>query len=215
MSNESHEHDHDHNHNHGHVHDHNCGHDHSQPVFNKVIPASQKVAKVLLASAKTVQLTFDQRQEIPHDVVATDGSKLICHVPDPVEVGDRLISSTNEWIIIAAAAEELFEVPRGQDAFEEFLHIAGLKMWPLELNPDGAAVVASHECMHLLEHLNLSYTQVNAPIVEIGIPEVKTHECCDHDHGHDHGHSHSHDHSHDHDHTDCGHDHSGDHKHGH
>lgn len=194
----------------------NCNHHHDQPVYNKVVPAEQKVAQVLLKTAKHLELTFDQRQEIPHEVTCTDGSVIICHIEDPVEVGDRLISSSNEWAIVGAAAEELFEVSRSQAGFEQFLHIAGLKMWPLQLTDSGAQVVASHECMHLLEHLGLQFTNLTAPMVEIGIPEVKTHDCCDHDHdhghshGHDHSHSHGHDHSHDHDHGNCGHDHSHD-----
>lgn len=187
---------HDHHHDH-HEHHH---HDHDGPVFNKVIKASQKVASVLLKNAKTIQLTFDQRQEVPHDCTATDGTTVVCHVEDPVEVGDRLISSSNDWLIVAAAPEELFRVPRQQANIEEFLHVAGLSMWPVQLLDDAVLLVASHDCMHMLEHFGLEYTETNGPIVEISVPEVKHHDGCGHDHHHDHNHGHGHDHGHDHNH---------------
>lgn len=182
-----------------------CHHDHAnQPVFNKIVPSVQKIANALLKDAKVLELTFDQRQEIPHDCVAQDGTKLICHVDEPVEAGDRLISTENQWVIIAAATEELFEVARNHSAFETFIHIAGLNMWPVELTNEGAKVIASHECQHMLEHYELSFKKINAPIFEINVPEVKQHDCC----GHDHDHHEHHDHKHDnHDHGNCGHDH--------
>ncbi|HEX4856473.1 MAG TPA: hypothetical protein VFV28_06640 [Limnobacter sp.] len=206
----NHSHDHDHNHDHDHhEHDHaehqhgpDCGHNHAV-VYNKVVKAAQKVASVLLRNAKTIELTFDQRQEVPHDVKATDGSTIICHLHDTVEVGDKLVSNTNEWVIVAAATEELFKVPRGQARFEEFLHVAGLAFWPVQLTDQNAHVVASHECMHMLEHFGLKFTTLIGPMHEITVPELKHHDCCDHDH-HGHGHSHSHEHQHG---PDCGHDH--------
>lgn len=201
----SHNHDHDHDHDHPHEHGPDCGHNHAV-VYNKVVKADHKVASVLLRNAKTIELTFDERQEVPHDVKATDGSALICHLHDTVEVGDKLVSNTNEWAIVAAAAEELFEVARGQKGFEEFLHVAGLEFWPVQLTENGLRVVASHECMHMLEHFELKFDTVTAAMREISVPEIKQHDCCDHDHGHDH--SHAHDHSNEHVHgPDCGHDH--------
>lgn len=186
---------HDHHHEH---HDHSH-HTHEGPVFNKVIKSSQKVASVLLKNAKTVELTFDERQEVPHDCVAVDGTQLVCRIEDPVEVGDRLISSANDWLIVAAASEDLFQVPRQQANVEEFLHVAGLSMWPVQLLDDSILLVASHDCMHMLEHFGLSFTQTQGPIVEISVPEIKHDDCCGHDHGHDHDHAHHHDH-HDHKH---------------
>ena len=199
-----HSHDHDH-HDRHHEHGPDCGHNHDV-VYNKVVKANHKVASVLLRNAKTIELTFDERQEVPHDVKATDGSALICHLHDTVEVGDKLVSNTNEWAIVAAAREELFEVTRGQKGFEEFLHVAGLNFWPVQLNDTGAQVVASHECMHMLEHFELKFSTLTAPMLEIVVPELKHHDCCDHEHahGHDHGHAHSHEHKHG---PDCGHEH--------
>lgn len=199
-----HNHGHDH-HDHEHEHHHSieCGH-HHDVVYNKVVKANHKVASVLLRHAKTLSLTFDQRQEVPHDAKAVDGSTLICHIHDALEVGDRLVSNTNEWAIVQAATEELFTVPRGQENFETFLHVAGLNFWPIQLTSEGAQVVASHECMHLLEHFKLEFGKTEAPMNEIVAPEIKHDECCDHDHGH--GHSHRHDHGHQHG-PDCNHDH--------
>lgn len=197
----NHDHSHDHDHDHDHQHGPDCGHNHAV-VFNKVVKASQKVAAVLLRNAKTIELTFDQRQEVPHDVKATDGSALICHLHDTVEAGDKLVSNTNEWAVVAAASEELFEIQRGQPGFEAFLHVAGLAFWPVQMSENGAQVVASHECMHMLEHFGLKFSTLTGPMKEITVPELKNHDCCDHDHGH--GHSHGHDHTHG---PDCGHDH--------
>ncbi|MCQ8894842.1 hypothetical protein NQT62_00115 [Limnobacter humi] len=196
----SHSHDHDHDHSH-------CNHDHSV-VYNKVVKASHKVAAVLLRNAKTLALTFDQRQELPHDCPTTDGGSIVCHIDEPVEPGDRLVSNTNEWAVVQAAPEALFEVARGQNGYEAFIHIAGLEMWPLQLTELGARVVASHECMHMLEHFGLQFQQIEAPMLELSVPEIKHHDCCDHDHGHEHGHEHAHD---GHDHSHCGHDHKHDH----
>lgn len=183
-----------------------CHHSHDgEAIFNKIVPASQKVANALLKNAKTLRLTFDQRQELPHDCKAEDGSLLICHIDEPVEPGDKLISTDNQWAIIEAAPEALFKVSREHKAFETFIHVAGLNMWPVELLDDGALVVASHECQHVIEHYGLAFTEVNAPITEINVPEIKHHDCCGHDH-HEHGHTH-HNHDHDHKHGDCGHDH--------
>ncbi len=201
----SHNHDHDHDHDHPHEHGPDCGHNHAV-VYNKVVKADHKVASVLLRKAKTIELTFDERQEVPHDVKATDGSTLICHLHDTVEVGDKLVSNTNEWAIVAAAAEELFEVARGQKGYEAFLHVAGLEFWPVQLTENGLRVVASHECMHMLEHFELKFDTVTAAMQEISVPEIKHHDCCDHDHGHDHGHAHDHPNEHVHG-PDCGHDH--------
>jgi urease accessory protein len=199
----SHDHDHEHNHSHDHEHEHGpgCGH-HHDVVYDKVVKASQKVASVLLRNAKTIELTFDQRQEVPHDVTANDGSRIVCHLHDTVEVGDKLVSNTNEWAIVAASEEELFEIHRGQDKFEEFLHVAGLAFWPVQLTAQGAQVVASHECMHMLEHFGLKFTSMTAAMKEISVPELKQLDCCDHDHGHSHSHDHGHKHG-----PDCGHDH--------
>lgn len=192
-----------------------CHHDHGDAiVFNKIVPANQKVANVLLKNAKVLTLTFDQRQELPHELKADDGSTVICHIEDPVEAGDRLISQNNEWAIVASAAEDLFEIKREQQNFEPFLHIAGLNMWPVELTETGVRVLASHECMHMLEHYELAFEQVKLPLAELNVPEIKHHDCCGHDHDHDHGHAHKHDHSHEHGH-DCSHDHGHDHGHSH
>ncbi|MDX1668581.1 MAG: hypothetical protein R3194_04130 [Limnobacter sp.] len=186
-----------------------CDHDHGDAlVFTKIVPASQKVANVLLKHAKVLQLTFDQRQELPHEVKASDGTLVICHVDDPVEQGDKLISQANQWAIIESAPEELFQIDRKQTQFEAFLHIAGLNMWPVQLTEQGARVQASHECMHMLEHLELKFDTLTAPLVELNVPEVKHHDCCDHDHAHGHAHDHSHAHHHD-----CGHNHGHDHSH--
>ena len=88
-----------------------CHHNHEDAiVFSKIVPVTQKVANVLLKNAKILQLTFDQRQELPHEVTATDGSKVICHIEDPVEQGDKLISADNHWALIESAPEELFEI---------------------------------------------------------------------------------------------------------
>ncbi|HEX4844240.1 MAG TPA: hypothetical protein VFV57_11255 [Limnobacter sp.] len=198
MSN-THNHDHHHAHEHDHAHGAHCDHNH-EVVYNKVVKANHKVASVLLRNAKVLSLTFDQRQELPHDVQATDGSTLICHVHDAVEVGDKLVSNTNQWAIVEAATEELFEVARGQTGYEEFLHVAGLNFWPVQLTDTGARVVASHECMHMLEHYGLKFSTLSAPMHEIVAPEIKHQDCCDHDHGHNHGHDHVHG-------PDCGHDH--------
>lgn len=191
--------DHDHHHEHHHTHGPNCGHSHDV-VYSKVVKASHKVASVLLRNAKTIELTFDQRQEVPHDCTATDSSHLICHIEESVEIGDKLVSNTNEWAIVAAATEDLFEIPREQTGYEAFLHIAGINFWPVELTDNGARVVASHECLHMLEHYALQYSTLSAPMHELTVPEIKHHECCDHDH--DHGHHHGHQHG-----PDCGHDH--------
>ncbi|WP_370261486.1 hypothetical protein [Limnobacter sp.] len=196
----NHEHHHDH-HDHGHEHGSQCGHNHDV-VYNKVVKAQHKVASVLLRNAKMLPLTFDQRQQMPHDVQASDGSTVICHIHDAVEVGDKLVSNTNQWAIVEAAPEELFEVARGQKGFEEFLHVAGLSFWPVQLNDAGARVVASHECMHMLEHFGLTFGTVTAPMHEIVAPDIKHHDCCGHDHSHDHHHDHGHHHG-----PDCGHDH--------
>lgn len=179
-----------------------CHHDHGDAiVFSKIVPVTQKVANVLLKNAKVLKLTFDQRQELPHELVAADGTKVVCHIEDPVEQGDKLISSNNDWAIIESAPEELFDIARTQPQFESFLHIAGLNMWPLQITEAGARVQASHECMHMLEHLDLSFEKLTAPLVELNVPEIKHHDCCDHDHGHEH-HHHEHQHG-----PDCGHDH--------
>lgn len=206
MSHSDHDHSHDHDH-HGHGdHDHSaCGH-HHEVVYNKVVKAKNKVASVLLRNAKTLALTFDERQELPHDCVATDGTALVCHVHEPVEAGDRLVSNTNLWAVVEAAPEALFKVRRGQTGYEAFIHVAGLEMWPVELTEEGAHVVASHECMHMLEHFGLQFEQIEAPMHELSVPEIKHDDCCGHDHGHDHGHEHSHDHGHVHG-PDCSHDH--------
>jgi urease accessory protein len=188
----SHHHDHD-------DHQH-CDHHHHDVVYNKVVKANHKVASVLLRNAKTIELTFDQRQEIPHNVPTTDGAEIICHIEEPVEVGDKLVSNTNEWALVAAAPETLFHIARGQAGYEAFLHVAGLEMWPVELTDTGLHVVASHECMHMLEHFELQFTQLEAPMHELVPPEL-AHNCCDHDHDHEHNHS---DHEHG---PDCGHHH--------
>ena len=171
-------------------------HHHGSAVFNKVVKAKQKVASVLMKNAKTIELTFDQRQELPHECVASDGTVVFCHIHDPVEVGDRLISENNEWALISAATEELFEISRRQAGFEQFLHVAGLSMWPLQLTEQGARVVASHDCIHMLEHFGLTAEVIQAPIEEIVVPELEHHAGCGHDHDHDHDHGHSHDHDH-------------------
>lgn len=203
-ANHTHDHDHEHGHDHDHQHGHHCGHSHDV-VYNKVVKANHKVASVLLRNAKTVALTFDQRQEVPHDCPTADGGQIICHVEEPVEVGDKLVSNTNEWAVISAAHETLFEVARGQQGYEAFLHVAGLEMWPVELTDTGLKVVASHECMHMLENFALEFTQVEGPMHEITVPEIKHHEGCGHDHSHDHhGHAHGEGHVHG---PDCGHDH--------
>ena len=64
--------------------------------------------------------------------------------------------------------------------------------------------------MHMLEHFELKFSTLTAPMLEIVVPELKHHDCCDHDHGHGHGHDHGHSHAHAHEHKhgpDCGHDH--------
>lgn len=180
---------------HDHEHDPDCGHNHDV-VYNKVVKASHKVASVLLRNAKTIELTFDERQDVPHNAKAVDGSTLICHVHDTVEVGDKLVSNTNEWAIVAAAQEELFEIQRDQKGFETFLHVAGLSFWPLQLTDNGARVIASHECMHMLEHFELKFSTLTDVMNEITVPETHHHDGCGHDHDHSHVHG-----------PDCGHDH--------
>ncbi|NJM32674.1 MAG: hypothetical protein HC848_07250 [Limnobacter sp.] len=171
-------------------------------VFNKAIPASKRVAQALLSHAKTVALTFDERQALPHSLTATDGSTLACHVHDAVEVGDKLLSPNNDWAIVQAKPEELLCVQRGQVRFEEMVHVAGLQSWPVQLTSQAALLIASHECQHFLEHYGLSFTTTTAPFVEISVPELAHHECCDHDHthaqhpaGHTHGPDCTHNHS--------------------
>ena len=51
----------DHSHDHDHEHGPDCGHNHDV-VYNKVVKANHKVAAVLLRNAKTIELTFDERQ---------------------------------------------------------------------------------------------------------------------------------------------------------
>lgn len=166
---------------------------HEGPVFVKVVKAKKKVASALLKTSRTLELTFDQRQEVPHDCLATDGSPVVCHVHDPVEVGDRLISEDNQWVLIAAAPEELFEIARNQANFDEFLHVAGLCMWPVQLTAQAARVVASQDCLHMLAHFKLDHAALTAPMQEISVPELPQNACCDHpDHDHGHGHDHSH-----------------------
>lgn len=185
-----------------HTHGPDCGH-HHDVVYNKVVKANHTVATVLLRNAKTIELTFDQRQEVPHNTQATDGTHIVCHLDDTLEVGDKLVSNTNEWAIVAAAQEELFEIARGQQGFEEFLHVAGLNFWPVQLTEIGARIVASHECMHMLEHFELTFNLQTGPMHEIVVPEIKHHDCCDHDDHTPHAHTHSHAHQHG---PDCHHD---------
>ncbi len=183
------------NHSHHPEHDHDEAHNaekghHHEVVYSKVVKSKHKVAAVLLNNAKTVELSFDERQEVPHEIKTTDGQTLVCHVDDVVEVGDRLVSNTNEWAIVAAAAEALFEVPRGQTHFEEFLYVTGLNFWPMQLTDTGARVVASHECLDMLEHFKLKFNDLTASIHEIGAPEVKHPDHGDHEHGPECNHSH-------------------------
>jgi urease accessory protein UreE len=162
--------------------------DHNHPVvYNKIVKANHKVSSVLLRTAKIIELTFDERQEVPHNVKTTEGDTLICHLLDPVENGDKLVSNTNEWAIVAAAPEDLFEINREQKHFEEFLHVAGLNFWPIQLTNTGARVIASHECMHMLEHFKLKFCPLTGPLIEIVVPEIKDHDCQDHGHHHEHG----------------------------
>jgi urease accessory protein len=172
----------DHTHEHHH-HDDHCDHTHDV-MYNKVVKAHQKVASALLRNAKTIALTFDQRQEVPHTPHTTDGQHIACRIEDPIEVGDKLVSNTNEWVIVQAASEPLFHIAKGQPHYDTFLHIAGLAMWPVELTDSGLHVLASQECMHMVEHFGLEFSQLEGPMHEIVPPELEEHAHCGHDHEH-------------------------------
>ncbi len=169
------------------------------PVFNQCIKAQHKVAKVLLENADRIALTFDERQTPPAQITTSKGQTVYLDFEDALEVGDRLVSTNNQWLIVEAAPEELFFITKGQAHLDEFLHVAGIELWPVQFLETEVATPASHECLHMLEHFGLQHRTAHAPFSEFLVPDVEVHACNNPEHQHHHHHDDGH--------HDCGHDH--------
>jgi urease accessory protein len=168
-------------------------------VFNRVVKAEHTVANTLLRHALELPLSFDERQAVPTQCTASNGSTVHCAIEDPIEIGDRLVSNTNTWAVVCAAPEELLRVPLGQPRLPELMYLAGHHCWPVQLMADAVHLIASLECQEQLKALGLHFDTLNAPLHELALPtHAHEHEHDDHDHsqcGHHHGHD-QHDHSH-------------------
>lgn len=179
---------HDHHHHEEHHH-----HD-SDWVFSKVVKAHNKVAQVLLKNAPNVVLSYEQRQNPPHEVALSNGEKGYLHIHDLLNVGDRLVAPVNQWAIVQAAVEPVLELSGPIEGLIAAALTLGEHHEPV-MQLDGKLMVLPNDTSkEIAEALHLTVSATEAAFSPIVVYLHDHHHCDNPDHNHAHGDACGHDH---------------------
>lgn len=194
--------------------------------ITKVLPRNQKIAKVLLDRALTLELPFDDRQKSRQRVVLSNGEEagLFLERGTVLRGGDVLVTNSGGFVQVVAAEEKVMLVRAkatssnaALDLLRATYHL-GNRHVPVQIAVDHLKLEVDHVLAEMLTGLGLAVLEQNAPFEPEGgaydqvvdkpqAAHVHGPNC---NHGHDHGHHHdqaeTHAHPHaGHDHANCSH----------
>lgn len=143
-------------------------------------------------------LAHDERHLRRRALPLENGERILVDLAEPVALGqgDRLVLEDGRQIEIAAADEEVLEVP-ARDAVHlaELAWHIGNRHLAAAISADRILILRDHVIKDMLEGLGATAREITAPFE----PLRGAYSGHGHDHGHDHAHEH-HDHHHDHPH---------------
>jgi urease accessory protein len=202
-------------------------------TFNKLLPAGQGLAPVLVKRAATVELDWDVRQKSRFDAKDSNGREMGVFLSRGVAVrgGDVLVGEDGSFVRVVAAPQPVLVVRQGPhgtpfDLVRAAYHL-GNRHVPLQLAPDHLKLEPDHVLADMLRMMGLSVAEANegfdpeggaysaetqahahshAPAPAKG-PDAHGRQPGDPHYGHNHGHGEDH-HDHGHDHGHGSHDHA-------
>lgn len=191
--------------------------------INKVLPRNQKIAKVLLDRAPTLELPFDDRQKSRQRVMLSNGEEagLFLERGTVLRGGDVLVTSSGGFVQVVAAEEKVMLVRAkatsnnaALDLLRATYHL-GNRHVPVQIAVDHLRLEVDHVLAEMLTGLGLEVLEQNAPFEpeggaydQVDKPQAAHVHGPNCNHGHDHGHGHDHDHAETPAHNHAGHDHS-------
>lgn len=163
-------------------------------TLTKLLPASARPAAALLARARKLPLTSQERAALPAHI-DVPGAHLHHHLGGhrPIEVGDLLLDETSGLWVVEAAAEAVLEVRGPIEALLKATLALGRAQVRVEVRDNALRLAARDELAHELRERGLDVAETTAAFSPEREP---VHEEPGHVHGpgcahhHDHGHSH-------------------------
>ena len=179
-------------------------------ICSKLMPRGQGLARVLLARAAHVSLTWDWRQKSRLDATDSLGRALGIFLPRGTVMrgGDVLVAEDGSLIRVEAAPQEVLRISACAEHGTAFdltraAYHLGNRHVPIELCPTHLQIEPDPVLADMLRAMHMTVTAMAAPFEPEGGAYGASHS--GHGHAHDHGHSHGHAHGHAHGGHDHGH----------
>ena len=162
-------------------------------ICSKLMPRGQGLARVLLARAAHVSLTWDWRQKSRLDATDSLGRALGIFLPRGTVMrgGDVLVAEDGSLIRVEAAPQTVLRITACSEHGSPFdltraAYHLGNRHVPIELKPDHLKIEPDHVLADMLRAMHMTVVEVSAPFE----PESGAYG----DHGGHAGHAHGHEH---------------------
>ena len=171
--------------------------------ITKLLALNAKPAKALLSRAKTISLTYAERQVPPKTFSCADGVLENALGPvRPLEVGDVLLDEKGGFYVVQAAPDRLMRVRGDARMLQEAAYAFSARGVRYARTEDGFAMIENEQFRTMLTSVGLKTEPVVAPFIPEALPVPEDDDaccCCGHHHHDGECGCHHHDHE-----EDCG-----------